>query len=552
MKALLCFLLCMVAAAGHIAAQDAAARCTDNPARSWWHAERYDIDISVDTATGYIRGEVRIGVSVTGIPADSLQIDLAAPLQIKEAMYRQRLPDSPGYAKGRASEEQCRIQKQGAAHYISGGFSRNKAGDTFELVIVYEGQPTLAKHAPWDGGMVLDRDPGGKRWIGMACQGTGASVWFPCKDFQGAEPDQVRLTIRDVPQGWAAIGNGKPAAGNGSRPGGIWSWQVRNPINLYDISFYIGDYVHWSDTLHGEKGKLDLDYYVLRGNLAKAKRHFKVVKPMLRCFEEKLGPYPFYEDGYKLVEAPYLGMEHQSAVAYGNHYRMGYDGTDRSGTGVGMAFDFIIVHESGHEWFGNSITAYDKADTWVHEGLTTYAETIFAECLLGRYKAFAYQQGKKQKILNDRPVQGVYGQCDEGSGDHYDKAGFLIHMIRLLMDDDGRFYAMLREMNREFYHRIVTGKEIEQFISRYSGTDFTKVFDQYLRSTAIPQLEWRLQHGELAYRWTNCVPGFDMPVQVRAGKKKVWLKPATEWKTEKWTGKSIQPEAGFLVSGKRQ
>jgi aminopeptidase N len=242
-----------------------------------------------------------------------------------------------------------------------------------------------------------------------------------------------------------------------------------------------------------------------------------------------MGPYPFYEDSYKLVDAPYLGMEHQSAVAYGNKYKMGYLGKDRSKTGVGLKFDFIIIHETGHEWFGNSITTFDKADTWIHEGFTTYTETIFAECLLGKEQAFKYQHGKRSVIHNDRPVQGNYNECDEGSGDHYDKAAFMIHMIRMIMNNDAKFFGMLKEMNSRFYHKIITGKDMEQLINEYSGKDFSKVFNQYLRTKEIPELEIVQNKDGLSYRWTNCVYQFDMPVLILADGKEMWLYSKTEW-----------------------
>ncbi|RYZ31912.1 MAG: hypothetical protein EOP49_38270 [Sphingobacteriales bacterium] len=378
----------------------------------------------------------------------------------------------------------------------------------------------------------------------------GASVWFPCKDFQGDEADKGMQLTMTIPHGLTMVSNGRCLIENmKSEPGkAYWTWNVSNPINNYDISFYIGDYVHWSDTMQGAEGRLSLDYYVLRQNLERSKMQFEVVKPMLHCFEEKIGPYPFYEDGYKLVDAPYLGMEHQSAVAYGNGYKMGYKGEDRSATGEGLLFDFIIIHESGHEWFGNSITAYDKADTWIHEGFTSYTETIFAECLLGKERAFKYQRGKKRTIQNDRPVQGNFGACDEGSGDHYDKAAFVIHMIRVIMDDDERFYAMLREMNRRFYHKIVTGNQVKAFINSYSGRDFSQVFLQYFHGKNIPKLEIDKSKSSFRYRWTNCVPDFDMPVVVTADGQKIWLYPGTAWQSRPGRFKSIKASGNFLVN----
>lgn len=514
-------------------------KCSNNAARSWWDVQHYVLDLQIDTANGFLSGRVGITAKVTGPVGDSLQIDLQEPLQIKEIT-------TFGLD---ADRKPLTWKKNGNIYYLTGNLTSLVHNNTIRLNIIYEGIPQIAARPPWDGGIVLDRDKNGTRWMAVACQGIGASVWFPCKDYQGDEADQGMQLTMTVPKGLTMVGNGRCRIENmKTDPGKVyWTWGADNPINNYDISFYIGDYVHWSDTLNGEKGKLTLDYWVLRDNLSKAKKQFAVVKPMLRCFEAKMGPYPFYEDGYKLVDAPYLGMEHQSAIAYGNEYKMGYRGKDRSKTGVGLKFDFIIVHETGHEWFGNSITTYDVADSWVHEGFTSYAETIFTECLSGKTDAFTYQRGKRATLHNDMPPQGKFGECDGGSGDHYDKAAFMIHMVRMIMDDDARFYAMLREMNSRFYHRIVSGKDIEQWINDYSGKDFTNVFEQYLRTKDIPKLEIRQKAGDFSFRWTGCVPGFDMPVLVVADGKKLWIQPRTSWKSIPGKYKNVAVGKDFLV-----
>ncbi len=527
---LLCFLVAV-----NVYARDP--HCDNNPARAWWDTESYRIDLQVDTATGYLRGQVRITARVVGAPIDSLQIDLMEPMSIKEV---ERVKNGEKYF--------CRTAQNGPVYYIHDDFSKLAPGSTFDFTIAFEGRPQIAANAPWDGGLVLSRDHNGKRWIGLACQGQGASIWLPCKDYQGDEPGVVDLFLQ-VPHGVSAIANGQLIGQViEQESSSLWNWRVVNPINLYDISFYIGDYVHWADTLAGAKGTLPLDFYVLRDNLVKAKAQFKVVKPMLHCFEEKLGPYPFYEDGYKLVEAPYLGMEHQSAIAYGNKYKMGYLGLDRSRTKVGLDFDYIIIHESGHEWFGNNITTLDKADTWVHEGFTTYTETIFEECLKGKALAFTYQKGKKHIVRNDRPVQGTFHICDEGSGDHYEKGAFLVHMIRMIMNDDAKFFAMLREMNSGFYHKIINGKDVEAFMSEYSGKDLSRIFDQYLRESGLPRLEIKKGAKKLSYRWTDCVAGFNMPVLVNLNGKNTWISPLDTWQELPVKAKKIKVDENFLVN----
>ncbi|HET8574112.1 MAG TPA: M1 family metallopeptidase [Edaphocola sp.] len=493
-------------------------QCTNNPDRSWWDVIRYQLAVDfTDTTNDTIRGLNIISARVGRQARPVMQIDLDTPMHIEKVLFR-----------GRA----LNWTKEGSAYLLNlkGNDERPLApGDTFSVKIYFSGRPQDAQNAPWDGGFVRRHDSAGHLWWAVACQGQGASLWFPCKNFQGDEPDSGVTEHYTILPGLTAIGNGRLSGKNEARNGATtFSWQVVNPINNYDITFYIGDYEHWADTFQGQKGKLDLDYYVLRKNFVKAHRQFQQVKTMLSCFESHFGPYPFYKDGYKLVEAPYLGMEHQSAVAYGNHFYEGYLGKDRSATGVGLLFDFIIVHESAHEWFGNSITSFDKADEWIHEGFASYAETVYAECIAGKEKAFEYQQGKRRTIRNDKPVEGRQGQCDEGSSDAYDKAGFMIHTVRMIMNNDTAFFDMLKAMNQKYEHRLVTGKQIESFISSYAHMDFTKMFDQYLRQAKLPVLALKKQPGgTLTYYWKDCVPGFDMPVYWLDGIKKNWLYPTT-------------------------
>lgn len=510
--------------------------CTNNPARAWWDVQEYVLDLKFEANSTAITGSCTIVSKVIAPAIDSMQIDLDEGLDIDRIIFQ---------------NTNILFRRSGQCYYVKGNFSGLKRSEPLELKIFYHGKIKEAKKAPWDGGMVLEHDAHGNPWMAIACQGEGASIWFPCKNFQGDEPERATMNYT-VPEKLSAIGNGRlQKVSISSDPQfKTWTWQVQNPINNYDITFYIGNYIHWADTLNGANGKLSLDYYVLAENKKKAQKQFAVVKTMLQCFEEKMGPYPFYEDGYKLVDAPYLGMEHQSAIAYGNEYKMGYLGKDRSQTGAGLDFDFIIIHESGHEWFGNNITAFDKADTWIQEGFTSYSETIFEECLKGKARAFAYQQGKRRTIHNDRPVRGTFDACDEGSGDHYDKAGFMVHMIRMIMDDDTRFFAMLREMNKRYYHKIVTGKEIEQFINEYSGKDLSKIYDQYLGQASLPQLDIQFRKGATAYRWANCVPGFNMPILLLVDGRKQWITPNTNWQEIQLTAKNIEVDKNFLIDTK--
>jgi aminopeptidase N len=341
-----------------------------------------------------------------------------------------------------------------------------------------------------------------------------------------------------VPDGLAAISNGrllhkKDTLNNYT----AWTWEVKNPINNYGVTMNIGRYVNWTDTLMGEQGKLDLSYWVLDYNIDAAKKHFAQVKPMLRSFEHWFGQYPFYEDGYKLIETPFLGMEHQSAVAYGNKFTNGYLGRDLSGTGWGLKWDFIIIHESGHEWFGNNITTNDIADMWVHEGFTNYSETLYIESQFGKAAAYEYVFGIRKNIRNDKPIIGDYGVNSEGSGDMYYKAANLIHNIRNAMNDDVQFRKMTRGLNATYFHKTVDGSMVEAFISKESGMDLSKVFDQYLRTILIPVLEFYLDKNNknVQYRYTNCVKGFNLPLVLKSGANSIKVCPTDKWQKTKLT-----------------
>ena len=330
-----------------------------------------------------------------------------------------------------------------------------------------------------------------------------------------------------------------------------WKWEVKNPINNYDIVPYIGKYVNWTEGYKGVKGTLDCSYWVMDYNEEKAKSHFAQAKDMLKCFEYWMGPYPFYEDSYKLVETPHLGMEHQSAVAYGNKFMNGYLGMDISGSGWGKKWDYIIIHESGHEWFGNNITANDDADMWIQEGFTCYSETLFVECQFGKEAADAYTQGLRNDIQNDLPVIGPYGVNQEGSGDMYSKGNNIVHTIRQVINNDSLFRQVLIGLNKEFYHKTVDSKDVENYVSKKSGKDFSKLFDQYLRTTKIPVLEYKMDGQKILYRWTNTVAGFNMPVKLTDN---IWLQPTTEWKSIQQKGdlvKGLNVDRNFYVTVKK-
>ncbi|RZK32459.1 MAG: M1 family peptidase, partial [Hymenobacter sp.] len=406
-----------------------------------------------------------------------------------------------------------------------------KQGSREEFTVEYSGEPTVAKKAPWDGGMVFMQDAAGQPFIATACQGVGASIWWPCKDQQADEVDSMAISVA-VPNGLKDVSNGrlrgiKKLPGNYTR----YDWAVSNPINNYDVALNVANFSHFSDVYQGEKGPLTLDYWVLPENLEKAKTQFAAnVKPMLKSMEYWFGPYPFYKDGYKLVDAPHLGMEHQSAVAYGNKYQNGYLGRDRSATGWGDKWDFIIIHESGHEWFGNNITSKDIADMWVHESFTTYSEALFVESQFGKQAGQEYLHGQRRNIQNDEPIIGPYGVNKEGSGDMYDKGSNLLNMLRVSINDDAKWRSILRGLGKTFYHQTVMGQQVIGYINKEAGRDFSRVFAQYLQHAELPVLEMRLEKGQLLGRWVASGPGFDLPVRLRTkGGEYRFVVPTTKW-----------------------
>lgn len=391
----------------------------------------------------------------------------------------------------------------------------------------YSGKPVVAKNAPWDGGFVFDNDQDGNPWIAVAVQGTGASLWYPNKDHQSDEPQEVLIEVA-VPDSLMNVSNGR-LVGKRSLDDGYtkWSWKVTSPINNYNIVLNIGNYVHFSDTYQD----LDLDYYVLPYNLEKAREQFEEVKIMMECFYDKFGAYPFVEDGFKLVETPYLGMEHQSAVAYGNEYQMGYLGNDLSGTGIGLKWDYIIIHETGHEWYGNSITAEDIADMWIHEGFTSYTEAVYVECRWGKEEALEYLKGLRRGVGNQSPIIGDYGVNSEGSGDMYFKGANMLNTIRSIYDDDELWWKTLKDYTETYKHQIIDTETTERFFDAATVVDLQPLFDQYLRHSSLPELQIKEGPDGISYRWRADVEDFEMPVDVFVDGQEVRLRATDQWQT---------------------
>lgn len=489
-------------------------RGTVTAERAWWDLRRYDLKIKVDPEAKTIEGTNEI-TFVPVSPGRRLQIDLQAPLKIEWVKTGEKVLD---------------FVQEGNAYFVE--FEKElTVGKASSVVVKYSGQPIVAKNPPWSGGVSWQKDEKGNHFIATSCQGIGASVWWPNKDHGYDEPDQGMSIQITVPEDLVAVSNGrlKERSHNQTSKTRTFLWEVTNPINNYGVNMNIGNYVNFSETFSGEGGDLDVDYWVLDHQRETAKKHFKEAPRTLRAFEHWFGQYPFYEDSYKLVVVPYLGMEHQSSVTYGNGFKNGYRGRDLSATGVGLKFDFIIVHESGHEWFGNNISMKDAADMWIHESFTNYSENLFVEYHFTEKEAQDYVIGCRKLVRNDSPIIGEYDVNGRGSsGDMYYKGGNMLHSIRHTIDDDKKWRSILRGLNKKFWHQTVGTREIESYISKESGIDFGLFFDQYLRTTQIPVLEYQIDGNRLEYQYQNVVPGYAYPVRVRINGEVVSLKPTEE------------------------
>jgi aminopeptidase N len=514
--ALLACLLLPAAAAAQDTARFTRAdtlRGSIGPGRAWWDAAFYDLHVRVNPADSSINGWNGITYRVTQ-PAREMQVDLQMPLEADSMVQDGR---------------RVSYRRDGNAFFVT--LPTQRVGERKTLTVWFHGRPRAARNPPWDGGFAWKRDSVNRAFIATAVQGLGASAWWPNKDTQADEPDSQRIAIT-IPDPLVDVSNGRlrrtTRNGDGTT---TYEWFVASPINNYDVAVNAATYAHFSDVYQGEGGRLTLDFWPLSFHEEAARRQFQQVKPMLQCFERWFGPYPWYEDGYKLVETPHLGMEHQSAVAYGNRYLNGYLGRDLSHTGLGLRWDFIIVHESAHEWWGNSITSKDLADMWVHESFANYAESLYTECQQGKEAGARYQLGTRANVQNDQPIIPPFGVNAEGSGDMYYKGGNMLHTIRQIVADDEKWRGILRGLNRSFRHQTVTGMQVREYISRQAGIDLSKVFEQYLTTTKIPVFEYRISGNTLSYRWADVVAGFDMPLRV--GSADVWrsLHPTAQWQT---------------------
>jgi aminopeptidase N len=442
-----------------------------------------------------------------------IQLDLAQELTIDKVLYRGK---------------PVKVTREEESFFVDVPRVMRK-GSVQTLDVFYSGHPRKAGRF---GGMSYEKDAAGKPWVFTACEGNGARVWWPNKDQWKDEPQQgVDLHV-SVPNGLTDVSNGRLRGHRALKDGYTqWNWRVTYPINNYDVALNIADYVHWSDK---PLGKLTIDFYAKPEDLDRAKAQFAQARPMLEIFNTKIGEYAFVRDGYKLVQVPYAGMEHQSAVAYGNGFKNSYHGGDWTGVGISPRFDFIIIHESGHEWFGNALTAADPADMWIHEGWCTYTEGIYVEGRWGKDDAIKYVNGYKKKVKNLRPIVGPRGTgAEPRDEDQYFKGALFLNTLRSVIDDDAKWYAGIQAYYARFKYKTILTEDVVSFWNQYTGRDLTPIFYEYLHHAALPKLELKFDDaaGTVAYRWKADEAGFNMPV--KAGDPQHWslLHPTAEWQT---------------------
>jgi aminopeptidase N len=503
------------------------------PERAWWDLTYYHLDIAVNPSDSTIYGTNTVTYRVIK-PSNIMQIDLQEPLKLTKAVQ---------------NNNPLNFKREGNVYWIELA-EKQEQGRIYSVVLTYGGRPKVSTRPPWSGGITWKKDKNGLPFVASSCQGDGASLWWPCKDHMYDEPDSMLISV-NVPGNLMDVSNGRLRSvvkqKNKTR---TYNWFVANPIDNYGVNINIADYAHFSEIYNGEKGPLDCDYYVLKEDLEKAKLQFKQAPMMLSAFEHWFGQYPFYEDGYKLVEAPYLGMEHQSSVTYGNGFKNGYRGTDLSNSGWGLKFDFIIVHESAHEWFANSITYEDIADMWIHESFANYAESLYVEYYFGKEAGSEYVLGTRSNIMNDIPIIGIYNVNHEGSHDMYYKGGNMLHTLRQIINDDEKWRDILRGLNKDFYHQVVKGSQIENYLSDKTGINLKPFFNQYLRDIRIPVFEYFVKGNDLTFRWNNCVPGFDMPLKIYSSGKEMNIFPKTRPTTIKLDSENeiITVDPGYYVA----
>ena len=476
--------------------------------RTCYDVTFYELNIDIDLDDRMIAGYVDFYAWAVN-EFTELQFDLAKNMVLDEVNY-----------KGRS----LTYTREEDAVFVT--FPAVQAGRQFQFRVTYHGEPAQAKKPPWDGGFVWEKDKAGRDFVGVACEGDGASLWWPCKDHPTEEPDSMAINIT-VPSDIMCVANGRLREKVETDVKTTYKWFVTKPINNYNVSVNIANYTVIADTIHSVTGIQPATYYVLDYNEAVAREHFKEARVMMRSLEKFFGPFPFWEDGYKLVETPYLGMEHQTAVAYGNDFKT-YERGIRTIYGY---MDYIILHETAHEWWGNNITACDGADVWLHEGFAMYSEVLYVEDQLGYPMSIHYLLERRRGIQNRRAIVGPRGEYYWGFEDAYNKGAWILHTLRSVLDDDTMFFGILKGFQQEFASQIVCTEDLVEYINNVTGQDFKPFFDQYIFDRRPPTLEYSLTKDKLLYRYTGILPEFSMPVNVLVNKDEVRLQPSMATQT---------------------
>ncbi len=489
------------------------------PERTCFDVNYYDLNIELDVENKEISGSNKM--YFTSVESfKKLQIDLFDNMLLDKIVFK---------GKNLAFEREFN------AVFVNFPYEIKKNSQQM-IEMFYHGKPIIAKNAPWDGGFSWKKDKENNHWIAVSCEGIGASLWWPNKDHLSDEPDSMRVSCT-IPKDLTFVGNGVLEKDIIKGTKRTMTWKISYPINNYNVTLNIGKYINFQNEYISriDSEKLILDYWVMPYNLDKAKKQFQQVKPMLEAQEKYFGKFPFWKDNYKLVETPYLGMEHQTAIAYGNNYKKGYAGSDYSR--IGLDFDYIIIHESGHEYWGNLVSVDDMADLWIHEGFCTYSEALYVEHLYGYQKAMEYINAKKPTIGNKKPILGEYGYNNEGDGDMYNKGMLFLNTLRHIIDNDTLWFEILMEMTTEkFAYKTINTNDVVRFFNKKTNMDLTNVFMQYLGNADIPVLYYSVKKAKgnmysLSYKWLTDVKDFKMPVILKIAKKEYKLVGTNKIKT---------------------
>lgn len=489
------------------------------PERTAFDVHFYELDIKVDVEGQALDGHVNIHYHAVE-DFDRLQLDLYRNMKISKVAF---------------NGKELEFERDEDAVFIN--FPPQEKGTNGSFKVYYNGIPRVARQPPWDGGFVWTTDSRGKPWVGVACEGDGASLWWPNKDHLSDEPDSMAIRV-SVPKGLTCIANGNLQSVNAKGDYNQFNWFVGYPINNYNVTVNIAAYAHFTDTYTAKDGsELAMDYYVLQENEEKAKKHFKQSNGVLEAFEHFFGKYPFWQDGFALVETPYLGMEHQSAIAYGNRYRRGYLGgmIPRD-----MNWDYIIVHETGHEYFGNSISCHDLAEMWIHESFTTYMEALYVEYHYSKKDAIRYLISQRPFISNTQPIIGPkdVNWEDWTSSDHYFKGSWVLHTLRSVIDNDQIWFDILKGFYQKYKISNIHSEDFFNYVKEATGKDYSAFFEQYLYHPSLPTLQYKIKNTgddtiEFSYRWDASVENFDMPVKVGNKEEEELIFPTTQWKNIK-------------------